>query len=40
MVTVDSLIPGNRERDVRNRFAHALHFSPRIVWDAVTHPHW
>jgi (S)-mandelate dehydrogenase len=40
MVTVDSLIPGNRELDVRNRFAHALHFSPRIVWDAVTHPHW
>lgn len=40
IVTVDSLIPGNRERDVRNRFAHALHFSPGIVWDAVTHPHW
>jgi (S)-mandelate dehydrogenase len=25
---------------VRNRFAHALHFSPRIVWDAATHPRW
>ncbi len=40
IVTVDSLIAGNRERDVRNNFAHALHFSPRIVWDAVTHPQW
>ncbi len=40
IVTVDSLIPGNRERDVRNRFAHALHFSPKIVWDAMTHPRW
>ncbi len=40
IVTVDSLIPGNRERDVRNRFAHALHFSPGIVWDAMTHPRW
>lgn len=39
-VTVDSLIPGNRERDLRNRFAHALHFSPKIVWDAMTHPRW
>lgn len=40
IVTVDSLIPGNRERDVRNRFAHALHLSPSIVWDALTHPRW
>lgn len=40
VITLDSLIPGNRERDVRNRFAHALHFSPRIVYDALTHPRW
>ena len=40
IVTVDSLIPGNRERDTRNNFAHALHFSPKIVWDALTHPRW
>lgn len=40
IVTVDSLIPGNRERDVRNRFEHALHLSPRILLDAATHPNW
>lgn len=40
VITLDSLIPGNRERDIRNRFAHALHFSPKIVYDALTHPRW
>lgn len=40
VVTVDSLIPGNRDRDTRNGFAHALHWSPRTLWDGVTHPRW
>lgn len=40
IVTVDSLIPGNRLRDARNGFAHALHFSPRTLWDGLTHPRW
>jgi len=40
IVTVDSLIPGNRHRDTRNGFAHALHFSPRTIWDGITHPQW
>jgi (S)-mandelate dehydrogenase len=40
ILTVDSLIPGNRHRDSRNGFAHAVHFSPRTVWDGITHPRW
>ncbi|MES2979936.1 MAG: alpha-hydroxy acid oxidase [Pseudomonadota bacterium] len=40
IVTVDSLIPANRDRDTRNGFAHALHLTPRTMWDGVTHPRW
>ena len=40
ILTIDSLIPGNRERDRRNGFDHAVHISPRIFWDGVTHPRW
>jgi (S)-mandelate dehydrogenase len=40
IVTVDSLIPGNRDRDTRNGFAHALRWSPRTLWDGATHPRW
>ncbi|MSQ73197.1 MAG: alpha-hydroxy-acid oxidizing protein [Betaproteobacteria bacterium] len=40
MVTVDSLTPGKRERDLRNHFAHEVHITPRVVWDGLTHPRW
>jgi (S)-mandelate dehydrogenase len=40
IVTVDSLIPGNRERDVRNRFSHQLRFTPKTMVDGLAHPGW
>lgn len=40
VVTVDAIISGKRERDLRNGFAHELRISPRAVWQGVTHPRW
>lgn len=40
LVTIDSLLPGNRERDRRNRFAHRVTYTPRVVLDGLTHPRW
>ncbi len=40
MITVDSLTPGKRERDLRNRFAHEVRITPRVVWDGLMHPRW
>lgn len=40
IVTVDSLVAGKRERDLRNGFAHELRFTPRVAWDGLTHPRW
>jgi len=40
IVTVDSLVAGRRERDVRNHFAHEVNITPRVVWDGLTHPRW
>lgn len=40
IVTVDSLIAGNRLRDSRNNFAHAVRYSPKTIWDGITHPRW
>ena len=40
IVTVDSLLAGNRERDRRNQFAHQIRYTPRIVLDGLTHPRW
>lgn len=40
VVTVDSLVGGKRERDLRNNFSHELRVSPRLVLDGLTHPHW
>lgn len=40
ILTVDSLIAGNRERDVHNRFAHSVTISPRTVLDGLRHPSW
>ena len=40
VVTVDSLVPGNRERDRRHGFAHQVRMSPRTVLDGLLHPAW
>jgi (S)-mandelate dehydrogenase len=40
ILTVDSLVPGKRERDMRHGFAHQIRFSPRIVLDGLSHPRW
>lgn len=40
VVTVDSLVPGKRERDLRNGFAHAMRWDLRKLLDGVVHPHW
>ena len=40
VVTIDSLVPGNRERDRRNRFAHQVTFTPSVVFDGLAHPRW
>jgi (S)-mandelate dehydrogenase len=40
ILTADSLIPGNRERDVRNRFAHSVHITPQFIFDGLSHPRW
>jgi (S)-mandelate dehydrogenase len=40
VVTVDSLVPGNRERDRRNQFAHDVTITPRTVLDGLMHPRW
>ncbi len=40
IVTIDSLVAGNRERDRRNRFSHQVAYTPRVVLDGLTHPRW
>jgi (S)-mandelate dehydrogenase len=40
IVTVDSLVAGNRERDRRNHFAHHVRYTPRVVLDGLMHPGW
>lgn len=40
VVTVDSVNPGRRERDARNRFAHELRFTPAVILDGLLHPDW
>jgi (S)-mandelate dehydrogenase len=40
VVTVDSLVTGNRERDRRNRFAHDVTITPKTVLDGLLHPRW
>lgn len=40
MLTVDSLVPGKRERDLRHGFAHQIRLSPQIVADGLLHPRW
>ena len=40
VVTVDSLLPGNRERDRRHLFAHDVKITPATVLDGLMHPRW
>lgn len=40
VVTVDSLVAGKRERDLRNGFAHQLRLTPRVIMDGLRHPAW
>jgi (S)-mandelate dehydrogenase len=40
VVTVDTLVAGNRERDRRNRFAHDVTITPSTVLDGLLHPRW
>jgi (S)-mandelate dehydrogenase len=40
IVTVDSLVPGKRERDLRNGFAHNIRWSARVLLDGLMHPRW
>ena len=40
VVTVDSLVPGNRESDRRNQFAHDVKITPKTVLDGLLHPRW
>lgn len=40
VVTVDTLVSGNRERDRRNRFAHNVTLTPATVLDGLVHPRW
>ena len=40
IVTVDSLLAGNRERDRRNQFAHQVRYTPRVLVDGLLHPRW
>ena len=40
VVTVDTLVAGNRERDRRNRFAHDVTITPGTVLDGLLHLRW
>ncbi len=40
VVTVDALTIGKRERDLRNNFAHEVHYTPKVVLDGLSHPRW
>ena len=40
VLTVDSLVPGKRERDLRHGFAHKVDMAPRIILDGLMHPRW
>ena len=40
VLTVDSLVGGKRERDLRHGFAHEIRIGPRTVLDGLLHPAW
>ena len=40
MLTVDTMVHGKRDHDVRNGFRMPVPWTPRLVADVVTHPRW
>jgi (S)-mandelate dehydrogenase len=40
MLTADVAVNGNRERDLRNTFGLPVRYTPRLIYDGVTHPRW
>ncbi len=40
LVTVDTVMPGKRDRDIRNGLEMPFRLTPRIAWDLATHPRW
>ncbi|MFZ2144925.1 MAG: alpha-hydroxy-acid oxidizing protein [Xanthobacteraceae bacterium] len=40
VLTTDVGVNGNRERDLRNNFGLQMHYTPRLIYDGVTHPWW
>ena len=40
VITVDSLVGGKRERDLRHGFAHEIRMSPSVILDGLLHPRW
>ena len=40
MLTVDTMVHGKRDHDVRNGFRMPVPWTPRLLGDVVTHPRW
>jgi (S)-mandelate dehydrogenase len=40
MLTVDTMVHGKRDHDVRNGFRLSVPWTPRLLADVVTHPRW
>ncbi len=40
VLTTDVAVNGNRERDLRNNFGLPLRYTPRLIYDGLTHPRW
>lgn len=40
VVTVDIVVNGKRERDLRNRFELPVRYRPRTIWDGMRRPGW
>jgi (S)-mandelate dehydrogenase len=40
VLTTDVGVNGNRERDLRNNFGLPMRYTPRLIYDGVTHPRW
>src|SRR5260370_25166525 len=40
LLTTDVGANGNRERDVRNNFGLPVRYTPKLIYDGVTHPRW
>jgi (S)-mandelate dehydrogenase len=40
VLTTDVGVNGNRERDLRNNLGLPMHYTPRLIYDGITHPWW